>query len=90
MIKREITYPIIISKTVTTTDYPFIVEIPDIQGMTQAKTEMDARRMAEDYIKNYFSDTVTTDDVPPTKYKNLEMLRHNETDIVENLTVIFY
>lgn len=43
-------FPIIITKTEDNTDYPYFVEIPDINGMTEGKSVADAMEMAKDYI----------------------------------------
>ena len=34
-------------------DYPYFVEIPDIDGMTEGKSIADAMEMAKDYIGTY-------------------------------------
>ena len=43
-------FPIIITKDEDGTDYPYFVEIPDIDGMTEGKSIADAIEMAKDYI----------------------------------------
>ncbi|NMV51624.1 type II toxin-antitoxin system HicB family antitoxin, partial [Lactobacillus reuteri] len=42
-------FPIIITKD-DNSDYPYFVEIPDIDGMTEGKSIADAMEMAKDYI----------------------------------------
>lgn len=48
-----VVYPVIIKYEPDTTDYPYLVTIPDIDGMTQGKDVADAIAMAEDYIGTY-------------------------------------
>lgn len=43
-------FPIIITKDEDSNDYPYFVEIPDIDGMTEGKSIADAIEMAKDYI----------------------------------------
>lgn len=45
-------FPIIITKD-DNSDYPYFVEIPDIDGMTEGKSIADAMEMAKDYIGTY-------------------------------------
>ena len=45
-------FPIIITKD-DSSDYPYFVEIPDIDGMTEGKSIADAMEMAIDYIGTY-------------------------------------
>src|SRR5699024_3259781 len=45
-------FPIIITKD-DSSDYPYFVEIPDIDGMTEGKSIADAMEMAKDYIGTY-------------------------------------
>ena len=45
-------FPIIITKD-DDSDYPYFVEIPDINGMTEGKSIADAMEMAKDYIGTY-------------------------------------
>lgn len=46
-------FPIIITKDEDGTDYPYLVDIPDIDGMTEGKSIADAMEMAKDYIGTY-------------------------------------
>lgn len=46
-------FPIIFSKNNENSDYPYFVEIPDIDGMTEGKSIADAMEMAKDYIGTY-------------------------------------
>lgn len=46
-------FPIIISKNNENSDYPYFVEIPDIDGMTEGASIADAMEMAKDYIGTY-------------------------------------
>lgn len=46
-------FPIIITKDEDVTDYPYLVDIPDLDGMTEGKTVADAMEMAKDYIGTY-------------------------------------
>lgn len=46
-------FPIIITKNEDDTDYPYFVEIPDIDGMTEGESIADAMEMAKDYIGTY-------------------------------------
>ena len=46
-------FPIIITKDEDGTDYPYFVEIPDIDGMTEGKSIADAMEMSKDYIGTY-------------------------------------
>lgn len=43
-------FPIVITKNEEDSDYPYFVEIPDLNGMTEGKSVADAISMAEDYI----------------------------------------
>lgn len=49
-------YPIIITKDTDATDYPYFVDIPDIDGMTEGSSIADAIEMAKDYIGTYSLD----------------------------------
>lgn len=46
-------FPIIITEDDENTDYPYFVEIPDIDGMTEGNSVADAMEMAKDYIGTY-------------------------------------
>lgn len=46
-------FPIIITEDEDGTDYPYLVDIPDIDGMTEGKSIADAMEMAKDYIGTY-------------------------------------
>lgn len=46
-------FPIIITKDEDNSGYPYFVEIPDIDGMTEGKSIADAMEMAKDYIGTY-------------------------------------
>lgn len=46
-------FPIIITKNEDDTDFPYFVEIPDIDGMTEGKSIVDAIEMAKDYLVTY-------------------------------------
>lgn len=46
-------FPIVITKDKDNQDYPYFVEIPDIDGMTEGKSIADAMEMAKDYIGTY-------------------------------------
>lgn len=50
---KIVTYPIIISKTAESYDYPYLVDIPDFDGMTEGVSITDAIEMAQDYIGTY-------------------------------------
>jgi len=45
----KVVYPIVITKT-TDQKIPYLVSIPDIEGMTQGESVADAIQMARDYI----------------------------------------
>ena len=46
-------FPIIITKNKDSSEYPYFVEIPDIDGMTEGKSIADAMKMAENYIGTF-------------------------------------
>lgn len=46
-------FPILITKNEDDTDFPYFVEIPDIDGMTEGKSIVDAMEMAKDYLVTY-------------------------------------
>lgn len=46
-------FPIIIPKNKDNNVYPYFVEIPDLDGMTEGKSIADAMEMAKDYIGTY-------------------------------------
>lgn len=50
---RIVVFPITIKKDKESKDYPYFVEIPDLDGMTEGKTIPDAIEMAKDYIGTY-------------------------------------
>ncbi|WP_251717286.1 type II toxin-antitoxin system HicB family antitoxin [Lactobacillus agrestimuris] len=50
---KIVVFPIIISKDEESTDYPYLVNIPDLDGMTEGKDIADAIEMAQDYIGTY-------------------------------------
>lgn len=43
-------FPVIITKTKDKSNYPYLVKIPDLDGMTEGKSVADAIKMDEDYI----------------------------------------
>lgn len=43
-------FPVIITKIKDKSNYPYLVKIPDLDGMTEGKSVADAIKMAEDYI----------------------------------------
>ncbi|MCI2031672.1 type II toxin-antitoxin system HicB family antitoxin [Limosilactobacillus sp.] len=46
-------FPIIITKDKGSNEYPYFVEIPYIDGMTEGKSIADAMEMAKDYIGTF-------------------------------------
>lgn len=46
-------FPIIITENKDNNVYPYFVEIPDLDGMTEGKSIADAMEMAKDYIGTY-------------------------------------
>lgn len=48
-----VVYPIIIKFCPDDTNYPYLVEIPAINGFTQGKSISDSIKMAEDYIGTF-------------------------------------
>lgn len=46
-------FPIIITKDKRSNEYPYFVEIPDIDGMTEGRSVADAMEMAKDYIGTF-------------------------------------
>lgn len=46
-------FPIIITKNEDDTDFPYFFKIPDIDGMTEGKSIVDAIEMAKDYLVTY-------------------------------------
>ena len=53
MMDKIAIYPIIITKNSDEGEYPYYVEIPDLDGETEGKTLTDAILMAQDYIGTY-------------------------------------
>ena len=47
------TFPIIISKNDTDDDFPYLVKIPDLDGVTEGESITNAIEMAKDYIGTY-------------------------------------
>lgn len=45
MQNKTVTFPIIIKKNKESTDYPYFVDIPDLDGMTEGKSISDAIRV---------------------------------------------
>lgn len=43
-------FPVIITKIKDKSNYPYLVKIPDLDGMTEGNSVADAIKMAEDYI----------------------------------------
>lgn len=43
-------FPVTITKIKDKSDYPYLVKIPDLDGMTEGKSVADAIKMAKDYI----------------------------------------
>ena len=50
---KIVAFPIVITKNAAEDDYPYFVEIPDLDGMTEGKSILDAIEMAKDYIGTY-------------------------------------
>lgn len=48
-----VAFPIIISKDTDSSEFPYLVNIPDLDGMTEGKDIVDAIEMAQDYIGTY-------------------------------------
>lgn len=53
MKNQIVAFPIIITKNPDGGDYPYLVEIPDLDGMTEGKSITDAIEMGKDYIGTY-------------------------------------
>lgn len=73
-------FPIIITKDEDSTDYPYLVEIPDLDGMTEGKSIADAMEMAKDYIGTY-----SLEDKLPKSNTSLPKAKHGA--IVTLITV---
>ncbi len=71
---RKYIYPVIITHDMEE-PHPFTVEIPDIDGMTEADSVSDALDMALDYIGEYSLDN----DLPKS---NLELPKRSGDEIV--------
>lgn len=67
-------FPIIITKDEDNSDYPYFVEIPDIDGMTEGKSIADAMEMAKDYIGTY-----SLEDKLPESNTNLPQAKDGAT-----------
>lgn len=64
----KVVYPIIIIKTSDTT-VPYLVKIPDLDGMTQGTSIADSIQMARDYIGLNIIDRQDNDEtIPISKY----------------------
>lgn len=50
---KIVIFPIRITKNDEETEFPYLVYIPDLDGMTEAKSVADAFDMAKDYIGTY-------------------------------------
>ena len=44
-----VAFPIVITKNADRGDYPYFVEIPDLDGVTEGKSIIDAFEMTKDY-----------------------------------------
>lgn len=73
-------FPIIITKDNGSTDYPYFVEIPAIDGMTEGKSIADAIEMAKDYIGTYSLEDELPDAIT-------ELPKANDGEIVSLVTV---
>lgn len=62
--EKKYLYSVYITKT-EGTDYPFYVEIPDLDGHTQGKDFNDAIAMARDYIGSYCTNALNEGKEPP-------------------------
>lgn len=50
---KIVVFPIIIERNSDAQEYPYLVNIPDLDGMTEGKNIADAIEMAQDYIGTY-------------------------------------
>jgi predicted RNase H-like HicB family nuclease len=50
---KIVVFPIIIKKNASSEKYPYFVQIPDLQGVTEGKSVIDAIEMAKDYIGTF-------------------------------------
>lgn len=73
-------FPIIITKDEENTDYPYFVEIPDVDGMTEGKSIADAMEMAKDYVGTYSLE----DQLPES---NAKLPQAKDGEIVTLITV---
>lgn len=80
-----VVYPIIISYDPDSTDYPYLVTIPNIDGMTQGKDIADAIAMAEDYIGTFS----LNETLPPSNY-NLPKANDNDTVTLVRVNISEY
>jgi len=65
----KIVYPIIINKT-SDTKIPYLVSIPDLDGMTQGTSIFDAIQMARDYIGlNIMDRQDNNEPIPESNYQ---------------------
>ena len=75
-----VVFPIVISKDKDDSEYPYLVSIPDIDGMTEGKDIADAVEMAQDYIGTYSLE----DELPKS---NVKLPKVNNDEIATLVTV---
>jgi len=75
----KVVYPIVVTKT-TDKKIPYLVNIPDLNGMTQGKSVADAIQMARDYIGLNIMDRQDNHDLIPES--NFQQPASKSNDIV--------
>lgn len=76
-----VAFPIIITKNADRGDYPYFVEIPDLDGVTEGKSIIDAFEMTKDYIGTYSLEN----DLPKS---NTVLPKNNSKNSLETLVTI--
>ncbi len=80
-----VVYPVVISYAPDSTAYPYLVTIPDLDGMTQGKDIADSIAMAADYIGTYS----LNEKLPPSNY-TLPKAKDGETITLVRVNVSEY
>ncbi len=76
-----VAFPIVITKNADRGDYPYFVEIPDLDGVTEGKSIIDAFEMTKDYIGTYSLEN----DLPKS---NTVLPKNNSKNSLETLVTI--
>ncbi|HAT55863.1 MAG TPA: toxin-antitoxin system, antitoxin component, HicB family protein [Lactobacillus sp.] len=103
MADKHVVFPIVIANSKRSTEHPYLVSIPDFDGMTEATSIADGIEMARDWIgsyslvkslpnSNYHLPSATSQDVVTLVDVNIDLYKrlNDQRSIKKTLTIPNY